>query len=110
MAAYAAGNVVLGLTDIIHWHQVPEQIKNHNAFLLDVRTIQEYSLGSVPNAYNIPLDEIRNRHQELPEDQTILIYCGVGLRSYIASRILTQLGYRVKNISGGYNLYTAVNS
>ncbi|MDR1160022.1 MAG: FAD-dependent oxidoreductase [Syntrophomonadaceae bacterium] len=110
MAAYVAGNVVLGLTDITHWPQVPEQIKNHNAFLLDVRTIPEYSLGSVQNAYNIPLDEIRNRHQELPEGQTILIYCGVGLRSYIASRILTQLGYKVKNISGGYNLYRAVNS
>ena len=58
-------------------------------------------------ALNIPLDELRDRLAEIPEDREVLTYCQAGQRSYIANRILRQKGYKVKNISGGYRSYLA---
>ena len=67
---------------------------------------KEFGQGSVEGAYNIPVDEVRDRLSEIPKDREILVYCGQGLRSYIVTRILKQKGYdNVKNISGGYGLY-----
>ncbi len=109
LAAYAAGNVVTKQVDLIHWDSISSYIDNNDAILIDARTAREYSLGSVPGAINIPVDELRSRYEELPKDKDLLVYCQVGLRSYIACRILSQLGFKVKNISGGYNLYTVIN-
>ena len=101
MTGYAAGNLVNGDVEVIHWPEVPARV-SEGAFLLDVRTFREASRGKVPGSYHIPLDEIRLRREEIPADKEILIYCHSGLRSYVASRILKQLGYRAVNISGGY--------
>jgi Uncharacterized NAD(FAD)-dependent dehydrogenases len=70
--------------------------------LVDIRTAAEYAQGSIPNAINIPLDEIRSRLDEFPKGKRIRIFCRVGLRGYVGCRILSQHGYDVSNLSGGY--------
>jgi len=70
--------------------------------LLDVRTPQEFAEGHLPSAMNIPVDELRGRLGELPRDRRILAYCQVGMRGYVATRILLQKGFEVANLGGGY--------
>jgi rhodanese-related sulfurtransferase len=79
---------------------------NRNGFLLlDVRDAEEFSRGHVPGARNIPLPELRRRLPELSIGQEIRLYCGVGQRAYYASRLLLQNGFRVRNLSGGYQTF-----
>jgi rhodanese-related sulfurtransferase len=73
--------------------------------LLDVRTTQEYAAGQLPEAVNLPLDELRSRLAELPRDRAIAVYCQVGQRAYLATRILQQAGFAVANIGGGFKRY-----
>lgn len=75
-------------------------------FLLDVRTPQEFAGGHVPDAVNIPVDDLRSRLGELPHDHEIAVYCQVGQRGYLATRILRQAGYAAANVGGGYKSYT----
>ncbi|HWQ73778.1 MAG TPA: FAD-dependent oxidoreductase [Syntrophomonas sp.] len=107
MAAYVAGNMVRGDVEVVYWQQVGELVKN-GAFLLDVRTKPEVEKGMVAGAHHIPLDDLRDHLDQLPRDREIITYCQVSLRSYIASRILLQHGFNVKNISGGYKLYSSI--
>lgn len=107
MAGYAAGNIMNGDVEDVHWFDVADLMKD-GAFLLDVRTRMEVKEGMAQGAVNIPVDDLRARIDELPADRLILVYCGVGLRSYIACRILMQNGFKVKNISGGFRLYAAL--
>lgn len=80
-----------------------------STMLLDIRTQEEFMMGSIPNAINIPLDEIRNRLDEIPHDKKVILFCAVGLRGYIASRILLQHGYtNIYNLSGGYKTYSVI--
>lgn len=109
MAAYAAGNLINGDVDSVDWVQVPEMVKN-GAFLLDVRTEREVEKGTIEGATNIPLDDLRSRLNEIPTDRPIVASCQVGLRSYIANRILRQHGFDVKNIAGGYKLYETLKA
>ncbi len=105
MAGYVASNILKGDSVVIHWHDIGK-IDREKTFLVDVRTPEEYSLGSIEEAKNIPVDELRNRLSEIPQDREIIIFCQVGLRGYIACRILRQKGYKkVKNLSGGYKTY-----
>lgn len=73
--------------------------------LLDVRTSEEFAAGHIPDALNIPVDELRSRLMELPKDGEIVAYCQVGQRGYLATRILRQLGLNAVNLSGGYKTY-----
>ncbi|MGI5920976.1 MAG: FAD-dependent oxidoreductase [Syntrophomonadaceae bacterium] len=109
MVAYAAANIVNKDVEVVHWYEVADKVKS-GAFLIDVRTRAEVERGMVDGAYNIPVDDIRERMAEIPRDKEILLYCQVGLRSYIANRILRQHGYNTKNISGGYKLYSAIKN
>ncbi|GAB4118044.1 MAG: CoA-disulfide reductase [Candidatus Caldatribacteriota bacterium] len=105
MAGYVAANLLKGDSEIIHWHEI-EKLDPADSMLIDVRTPEEYSLGTIEGAKNIPVDEIRNRLNEIPKDREIVIFCQVGLRGYVAYRILKQKGYKkVKNLSGGYKTY-----
>jgi NADPH-dependent 2,4-dienoyl-CoA reductase/sulfur reductase-like enzyme/rhodanese-related sulfurtransferase len=101
MAGFVAANTLRGDVDTIHADQL------NDIFVLDVRDPDEFDAGAVPGAALIPLPELRNRYTELPRDRTIACYCQAGLRGYIAARILAQLGYQVRNISGGYKTYCA---
>lgn len=94
----------------MYWRELRD-IEMENKFLLDVRTPDEFSLGSLPGAVNIPLDELRDRLAELPKDKMIYTFCAVGLRGYLAYRILTQHGFdKVRNLSGGLKTYRAATA
>ncbi|MBL7188315.1 MAG: FAD-dependent oxidoreductase [Phycisphaerae bacterium] len=100
MAGFAASNVLDGTVDVAQWDQIGD-----NDYVLDVRTADEFNRANVPSSVNIPVDELRGRLNELPQDTTVNVYCGVGIRSYIACRILTQNGFEARNISGGFITY-----
>jgi len=100
MAGFVAANCLRGDADIVHADQL-----GGDAVLLDVRTAGEFSKGHIPGALNIPVDELRQRLDELPRGKAVAVYCGVGTRSYIACRILKQRGFKAANVSGGYIMY-----
>ncbi|WP_408956484.1 CoA-disulfide reductase [Natroniella sp. ANB-PHB2] len=107
MAGYVAGNILNGDVEVIQWHQVDEL--GEDVILLDVREEVELKFGALEGAVNIPLNSLRDRLDELDQEMEIIVYCAVGLRGYLASRILTQQGFKqVKNLSGGYKLYREV--
>jgi NADPH-dependent 2,4-dienoyl-CoA reductase/sulfur reductase-like enzyme/rhodanese-related sulfurtransferase len=74
-------------------------------FLLDVRSAEEFARGTIRQAINIPIDELRSRLEELPREREIAAFCQVGQRGYVATRILLQAGFLARNISGGYQTY-----
>jgi len=76
-----------------------------NETLVDVRTPQEFAAGHIPDAVNIPVDDLRSRLGELPRDRKISVYCQVGQRGYLATRILRQAGFDAVNVGGGFKTY-----
>ena len=105
MAGYVASNIITGAMDVIHWHDIDSRDKS-STVLLDVRTNNEYKRGTLSDAINIPIDDLRDRIAEIPKDKEIIVFCQVGLRGYLACRILMAHGYKhVKNLSGGYMTY-----
>lgn len=107
MAGYVAQNVLSGLAENITWQDLPKIEEEY--LLVDVRTSREYGLGHAEGAINIPLDELRDRLAELDQNKLLVLYCQVGLRGYLAQRILKQKGYRTLNLTGGYLTHTALN-
>jgi NADPH-dependent 2,4-dienoyl-CoA reductase/sulfur reductase-like enzyme/rhodanese-related sulfurtransferase len=97
LAGMIAANALRGDAPVAHWADV----KSSKAYVLDVREPQEFALGHVEGAKNIPLHSLRNRMSEMPRDREILVYCAVGQRSYYASRALRLNGFPAKNVSGG---------
>ncbi|WP_315114055.1 DsrE/DsrF/DrsH-like family protein [Clostridium intestinale] len=104
MVGFVAENYLNGTTDITSVNELSEY-NSENSTLLDIRETIEVESGSIEGGINIPLNSLRNRMNELPKDKEIIVYCAVGLRGHIASRILTQNGFKVKNLSGGYKTY-----
>jgi len=105
IAGFVASNILKETTNIFHWDEI-KNVDMKNTLLLDVREPIEFELGTIPGSVNIPLDKIRQRLGEIPKDKQILVFCQVGQRGYLASRILMQNGYKnVRNLSGGYKTY-----
>lgn len=104
MLGYTADNLLTKRIETVSWQEVDELIEKE-AYLLDIREEFEQATGKLPNSHSIPLSQLRARLAELPKDQTIYVYCQVGLRGYNAARILMQQGFPVKNIDGGYKTY-----
>ena len=108
MIGYAATNIIEGFSENIQYYELKEAIQN-SAFFLDVRNPGELkNNGSLPQAMNIPLDELRDRLAELPKDQEIIVSCQSGQRSYLAERILKNNGFNVKNLDGAFQIYSAI--
>ena len=106
MAGFVAENILLKRLQVVPWTTVSEL--GPNDLLLDVRTVKEFYTGHITGSVNIPIDDLRNHLYEIPKDKKIYIYCQIGLRGYLAQRILLQSGYtEVYNISGGYKLWEA---
>jgi NADPH-dependent 2,4-dienoyl-CoA reductase/sulfur reductase-like enzyme/rhodanese-related sulfurtransferase/TusA-related sulfurtransferase len=101
MVGFVAEDILSGLSDVFTYEQLAS-FDRQGTILLDVRTEMEFENGHLPDAINIPVDDLRRRLSDLNKDKLILTYCQVGLRGYIASRILSQNGFRVKNMTGGY--------
>jgi len=104
-AGFVAANALRGDVKLCHYEDVANT--GSNQFLLDVRTPIENKGGTIPGAVNIPVDDLRDRLDEIPKDKEILVTCQVGLRGYIACRILSQNGFDCKNLTGGYKTYQA---
>jgi rhodanese-related sulfurtransferase len=101
MAGFVAQNVLAGKSNMITWDEV-SKLNKDDYILLDVRTEEEFIRGHVNGAVNIPLDSLRERISELDKTKIIIAYCKVGIRGYIAERILEQKGFTVLNVTGGY--------
>ncbi len=105
IAGYTAANIINGSMPIIHWRELKDMDLSDTS-LIDVRTKDEYSLGTIRNAINIPVDELRERIHEIPTDKPVIVFCAIGLRGYIALKILTGNHFKnVRNLSGGYKTY-----
>ena len=105
MAGFVAENILTGKVKTAQWRDIEGLSKE--ALIVDVRTREEFALGSIPGSVNIPVDELRSRLLDLPLDKDIVVTCAVGLRGYVAYRILVQNGYeRVRNLSGGYKTWS----
>ncbi|MCU0915939.1 MAG: FAD-dependent oxidoreductase, partial [Planctomycetes bacterium] len=102
-AGFVAANVLRDEVRICHTADVVNP--GPNQLLLDVRTTPEVQLGTIPGSVHIPVDELRGRLGELPKDREVLAFCQVGLRGYLACRILSQNGVTCRNLSGGYKSY-----
>ena len=105
MIGYAATNIVEGYSDNIQWYELEEK-RNEGAFLLDVREPSEVKRGMIEGFVNIPLNDLRERLNEVPKDKTVIVSCQSGQRSYMAERILKQNGYKAYNLDGAYNIYS----
>lgn len=105
ISGYVAGNILSGKMTPLYWREL-QQADLSNVTLVDVRTADEALLGSLPGALNIPLDDLRERISEIPIDRPVYLFCGVGLRGYLASNILKGHGYAdVRNLIGGLKTY-----
>ncbi len=101
MAGFVAAAVLRGDHPVVHADQVAARVAE-GALLLDVRTPAEFAEGHLPDARNLPVDDLRDHLQDLPRDRPLVVYCRVGQRGYVATRILAQEGFQVSNVSGGY--------
>lgn len=108
MAGFAIENLMNGLVKNFHWHDVDSLPRDDSVTLLDTRTAMEYENGHIDGFINIPLDSLRSRLAELDKSKPVYVTCQVGLRGYVAARILTQNGFDAYNLSGGYRLYHSV--
>ena len=106
IAGYTAVNILNGRMSVVHWQEM-QRANPDEITILDVRTTAETAGGQViQGSLNIPLDELRERLDEIPKNKPVYIYCAIGLRGYLASQILTQRGFTdIKNLSGGYKTY-----
>lgn len=110
MAGFMIENIVSGKVKQFHYDQVEELSRDGSVTLLDTRTPVEYGRGHVDGFVNIPVDDLRERLNEIPKDKPVYVMCQSGLRSYLACRILSQNGYDCYNFSGGYGFYHIVKS
>lgn len=105
LAGYVAENILTGRMKPIYWRELRDTAPD-TITLIDVRTADEYATGALPGALNYPLDELRNNLGLIPRDKPIVLYCGVGLRGYLASTILKENGFNdVRNLIGGLKTY-----
>lgn len=110
IAGYVANNIINKTMPVITWRELLIMDRS-DIFLLDVRTKDEFSFGSIPGAVNIPLDDLRGRLNEIPADKDIVIFCAIGLRGYLALKILTARGFKqVRNLSGGYKTFSTATA
>lgn len=105
MAGFVASGLLRGDHPQADLDAILAMPQEDRPFLIDVRTAHEFSQGNIPGAVNIPVDELRNRLNELPRDRQIAVYCQVGQRGYVATRILLQAGFSAANVGGGYKTY-----
>lgn len=108
MAGFMVENIVTNKVKQFHYEDLENVANDSNAFLLDTRTPYEYRYGHADGFANIPVDDLRDRINEIPKDKKIYVMCQSGLRSYIACRILSQYGYDCYNFSGGYGFYETI--
>ena len=106
MLGYIAENVLSRFTPTIQWHEVADAM-NSDAYVLDVRTPEEFVRGHIDGSVNLPIDELHERFGEVPSDRRIIVTCAAGLRGHTAVALLRDRGYDAINLDGGYNTWSA---
>lgn len=110
ITGYVAGNILSGKMSPLYWRELRDADLT-GVTLVDVRTPDEYALGTIDGAVNIPLDDLRERIDEIPTGRPVWLFCGIGLRGYLASNILKDNGYaEVRNLIGGLKTYRAATA
>lgn len=108
MVGFAGENLLTGICPVVNWHEIDSLVEKGHV-LLDVRTLEEVELGNIKGSIHIEVDQLRNRLSKLDKDKSYIIYCAVGIRGYIALRILKENGFEhVFNLTGGYSTYNCV--
>ncbi len=110
MAGFIIENIKNGIVKQWYYEDIETLPRDGSVTLLDTRTPYEYNMGHIPDFKNIPVDELRGRLSELDKSKPVYVICQSGLRSYIASRILTGNGFDAYNFSGGFRFYNAVHN
>lgn len=110
IAGYTAENILKGDLEMVNYDDFWQFVEENNAVILDVRTSKEFAGGYIEGAININVDDLRENLQNLDKNKVYAIYCQVGLRGYLANRIMRNNGFRAVNLNGGYNLWAKVNS
>lgn len=105
MAGFVAAGLMRGDQPQVDVEDVIATPADSRPILLDVRAADEFAGGTVPGAINVPIDELRDRLNEIPRHREIAAFCQVGQRGYLATRILRQAGFHASNIGGGYKTY-----
>lgn len=100
MLGYISENVLSGITPTVQWSEVEQKV-SEGYTILDVRSTGEVDQGTLPDAINLPIDEIREHNEEIPKGK-ILVTCQVGQRGHAATRLLRELGHDAVNLDGGY--------
>lgn len=110
IAGYVAGNILSGKMNPLYWRELRDADLS-NVTLIDVRTADEFGLGAIKGAINMPLDDLRAHLDEIQHDKPVWVYCGIGLRGYLASNILKDNGFKeVRNLIGGIKTYKAATA
>jgi rhodanese-related sulfurtransferase len=108
MAGFVAANMLKGDLTTINWDELARLDRQENV-LIDLRNAEElHASGIIEGALHIPLNDLRDRLDELDKGKTYIPFCAAGLRGYIAHRILIQHGFKSRNLSGGYRTYLGV--
>ncbi|MCC0735228.1 CoA-disulfide reductase [Clostridioides sp. ZZV14-6009] len=107
MLGYYASNIIEDLVEIVQWNEVDNIIAD-SGVIIDVREEFELATGKIPNSMHIPLGQLRDRLNEIPKNKKLYATCQIGLRGYVACRILEQHGLKCINIDGGVKTYLAV--
>ncbi len=110
IAGYAAENILNGNLEMVNYDDFWTFVKENEAVILDVRTSKEFEGGHIEGAVNINVDDLRDNLQHLDNNKVYAIYCQVGLRGYLANRIMRNNGFKAVNLNGGYNLWSKVQS
>lgn len=106
IAGYVASNVLNGSHEVIGWRELAALDTAREVQLVDVRTPEEFEIGTLPNAHNIELDHLRERLHLLDPQRPVVVFCQIGVRGYLAYRILRQRGFaNVRNLTGGLKTY-----
>ena len=108
IAGYTAENILKGDLEMVNYDDFWQFVEKNNAIILDVRTSKEFAGGYIEGAININVDDLRENLQNLDKERVYTIYCQVGLRGYLANRILKNNGFKVVNLNGGYNLWSKI--
>lgn len=108
IAGYTAGNMLDDSLKMVNYDVMEDYIKENNAVLLDVRTTSEFAKGHIQGAVNIPVDDLRDNFMSLDKNRVYVVYCQVGLRGYLAYKILENNSFNVVNLNGGYHIWSKV--
>ncbi|HMZ93570.1 MAG TPA: rhodanese-like domain-containing protein, partial [Chitinophagales bacterium] len=101
-------NILNGNLEMINYNDLFQYVADKNAILLDVRTPTEFAKGSIKGSINLNVDDLRENLTQLDKNRNYVIYCQVGLRGYLAYKILKNKGFKVVNLNGGYGLWSMI--